>query len=52
MTLLHECRAAYALWAIWDVEFGGGIHFLFDPRKRQGQVKLGQISKLKKSYKT
>ena len=51
MKLLHEYRAAHALWVMWDVEFDEAIHFLLDTRKGQGRVKEDQISKPKISCK-
>ena len=44
MKMLRECRATRVLWAIWDLEFDGGIHLLFGSREGQCQEKLCQIS--------
>ena len=43
MKMLRERRATYVLWVIGDVEFDGGIHFLFETRKDQSRFKLDQI---------
>ena len=48
--MLHRSRVTHVLCAIWDVEFDGDIHFKFDLRKRQCQVKLGQIFQFKISF--
>ena len=44
--MLHECREAHVLWAIFDVEFYGGILFFY-PMECRGPVKINQISKFK-----
>ena len=42
--MLHDCRAMHVLWVFMDAEFDRGIHLYAKLRKRQHQVKLGQIS--------
>ena len=43
MRMQCECRAACVLWVSWEEECYGDIHFfIFDTRKGQGQVTLGE----------
>ena len=41
--MLHECCATHVVWVIWEAEFDGDIISKLYSRKRQCQVKLGQI---------
>ena len=41
--MLYDYRVKRILLVTWGMEFDGGMHLLFGPRKRQDQVKRAKF---------